>query len=252
MLATEGSAPGVVSLPAGTRRQDQSHFMTPGSCQPTQSQHGDLTDSAAKLTTVTEPYGDPISRTRRALTSHQPRAPQNATKLIHTQTPSRAHQGAARTAATRTTTSTGSGSRPSRDPAATGKILTNRRPRGLADDSRQSERPVGEKLAAPAKRKTDTPNHQFFAYVWAIPHATWNALMHALHGNTTLPGVHDRVAIWWPGDGIPDSWYTGRVTGRSTLHPHLADVQYDCDGNTFIHDLINDCTWRPQPHNRAS
>ena len=172
-----GSAPGVVSLPAGTRRQDQSHFMTPGSCQPTQSQHGDLTDSAAKLTTVTEPYGDPISRTRRALTSHQPRAPQNATKLIHTQTPSRAHQGAARTAATRTTTSTGSGSRPSRDPAATGKILTNRRQRGLADDSRQSERPVGEKLAAPAKRKTDTPNHQFFAYVWAIPHSAWNALM---------------------------------------------------------------------------
>ena len=49
-LATVGSAPGVVSLPAGTRRQEQSHFMTPGSCQPTQSQHGDLTDSAAKLT----------------------------------------------------------------------------------------------------------------------------------------------------------------------------------------------------------
>ena len=66
--------------------------MTPGSCQPTQSQHGDLTDSAAKLTTVTEPYGDPIRRTRRTLTSHQPRAPQNATKLIHTQTPSRASE----------------------------------------------------------------------------------------------------------------------------------------------------------------
>ena len=63
VLATEGSAPGVVLLSAGTRRQDQSHFMTPSSCQPTQSQHGDLTDSAAKLTTVTEPYGDPIRRT---------------------------------------------------------------------------------------------------------------------------------------------------------------------------------------------
>ena len=71
--------------------------------------------------------------------------------------------------------------------------------------------------------------------------------MHALHGNTALPGVHDRVAIWWPGDGIPDSWYTGRVTGRSTLQPHLAEIQYDCDGTTYVHDLINDCTWRPQP-----
>jgi len=54
--------------------------------------------------------------------------------------------------------------------------------------------------------------------------------MHALHGNTPPPDIGDKIAIWWPGDGVPDGWYSGCVTGRDGRAKHIVDVEYDCDG----------------------
>ena len=66
--------------------------------------------------------------------------------------------------------------------------------------------------------------------------------MHALHGNTPPPDIGEKIAIWWPGDGVPDGWYTGCVTGRDGRAKHIVDVEYDCDGLTWTHDL-HDFQW---------
>ena len=66
--------------------------------------------------------------------------------------------------------------------------------------------------------------------------------MHALHGNTPPPDIGKKIAIWWLGDGVPDGWYTGCVTGRNGQAKHIVDVEYDCDGLTWTHDL-HDFQW---------
>ena len=95
--------------------------------------------------------------------------------------------------------------------------------------------------------------------VWALSHKAWNALMHALHGNTTTAAaaaaaaaaaltVGSRVAVWWREDNPQDErWYTGKIKQSSKTSPTVHEIEYDGDGSRQIHDFADDLTWVKGP-----
>ena len=74
---------------------------------------------------------------------------------------------------------------------------------------------------------SDTPS-----YNWAVTHRAWNALMKALHGNTTPTDASalregHRVAVWWtePDDPAKAAWYTAKVMNASKVPTDTACAQ---------------------------